>query len=284
MIEIFGVKLRPILEKDIFAAISARAGKQIFIAKANGEFLLRARQNKEFRNLLNSADVIIPDGVGLLWAARYMCLPLTSVPVFRQIQALWQMIYTGASLVFYPSFCRWPLPESFPGQNCFYLMLAEAEKRGLRVYFFGAEEGVLKKSLALIKKRFPKLLVAGSHDGYSDKGKKVIDDINNSKAELLFVALGSPEQEFWIRDNLSKLKTVKAAVGEGGTHDFVAGISKRAPRLINRLGLEWLWRVFFSPNRTTDAGHRLARVWQGVPVLIFEVIRYKLDHGAICFE
>ena len=92
------------------------------------------------------------------------------------------------------------------------------------------------------------------------------------------MAFGSPKQEFWIRDNLSKLKTVKVAVGEGGSLEFIAGNFKRAPKWMQKLGLEWLWRLFMNKSKS-DTGSRLKRIWRAVPVFIYTVVKYKIKNG-----
>jgi N-acetylglucosaminyldiphosphoundecaprenol N-acetyl-beta-D-mannosaminyltransferase len=157
-------------------------------------------------------------------------------------------------------------------------MLKVAEKEGRSVYFFGASRKVLLESVNIIRKDFPNLEISGFSDGYTDKGLKVIGKINRTKAEVLFVALGSPEQEEWITKNIQKLETVKVAIGEGGTFDFIGGNSKKPPKFINSLGLEWFWRTFFSPNKTTNAGSRVKRVWRAVPVFIYKTVKYKIKN------
>jgi N-acetylglucosaminyldiphosphoundecaprenol N-acetyl-beta-D-mannosaminyltransferase len=164
-----------------------------------------------------------------------------------------------------------------PGQEAFYLMLEVAEKEMRNVYILGGEQDVLDRALEKIKEKFSKLKIAGSMEGWNFKDEEAIKDINKSGAELLIVALGSPRQEFWIRDNIDKLKTVKVAVGEGGTLDFVAGTFKRAPQWMNKLGIEWLWRLIMNKSKT-QTGSRLKRVWNAVPVFIWEVYKYKVKN------
>jgi N-acetylglucosaminyldiphosphoundecaprenol N-acetyl-beta-D-mannosaminyltransferase len=250
--------------------------KQTTVAKINSEFLLRSQKDAEFKEYLLGADLLIPDGAGVLWAATYLRLPITKYQVLRQIQAVYQMIWTGASLVFRQSYAKKVLPARLSGVEVLKTMLAGCQESGQTVYFFGARAEVLSESITILKKEFPKLNIAGSHDGYSDKGAKVVADIQRTKPQLLIVALGSPEQEYWIRDNLAKLPSVKVAVGEGGSFDYIAGAGVRAPKLIQKLGVEWLWRGLFAKNRTTTGPHRLIRIWNAVPVFIAHVVKYKL--------
>lgn len=245
------------------------------IAKINTEFLLRAMRDRNFRETLNSTEANITDGRGVQWAAKYLSLPLTKFPLLRQIQATWQMVYTGASLVIYPKYCNEPIPERFPGVEALRLMLGVAEKEEKPVYFFGADQHILDAAVNNLETEFPKLKVVGSNEGWHYDEKKVIEDINKTKPVLLIVALGSPKQEYWIADNLPKLKSVRVAVGEGGSLDRIADAAQKAPRLINSLGLEWLWRLFVNKSKTQTGG-RLKRVWSAVPVFIYETVKYKI--------
>lgn len=247
--------------------------KQLMVAKAPSEFLLRAKHDPTFKDVLVKADLLVADGIGVLWAAKYL-----SLRSHNAIICIWQMIYSGAMLVFNHNYAKDVLPERLSGIEVLYTMLSACQEAGKSVYVFGARPEVLKKSLEIISTKYPTLNLAGSHDGYSDKGQEVVDDINKCKPTLLIVALGSPEQEYWVRDNLHKLDTVRVAVGEGGSFDAIAGVTKRAPRFIQNIGLEWLWRGLFAKNLTGN-GHRIRRIWNAVPVFVYEVVKWKIKYG-----
>ena len=188
------------------------------------------------------------------------------------------MVYSGASLVFYPKYCRYPIPEAFRGVDMMHLMLDFAEKEKLSVYLFGAPKETLEKTVENIRNDFKNILIAGSRNGYDFKDEEIVKAINDSGAEIIFVALGSPQQEYWIRDNISKLNSIKIAVGEGGSFNFIAGTYKRAPRWMRTLGIEWLWRLFANKNTTTTEKSRISRVWKAVPVFIYQVVRFKFKN------
>lgn len=264
------------LEKTIKGYVNDSSSK--FIAKANSEFFLRAYKNPEFKKVLQDADLVIPDGIGVLWAARFLTLKTSSAPILRELQILWQAKYSLLSLIFNPKFCRYPIPERIPGVEALYLMLRAASDTNSSVFFLGAEEEVNKKAVEKIKKKFPKLIVAGAKGGYWKDDSAVIDEINKSGAKLLIVALGSPKQEYWIRDNVDKLKTVKVAVGEGGSLDFVAGSFRRAPKGMQNMGLEWFWRLLMNKSKSST-GSRLKRIWEAVPVFILAVISDKINRS-----
>lgn len=265
---------------------SVLIGELVFIkrervAKINTEFLSRSLKSDEFRNTLNSFDLNFADGVGVLWAAKYLSIPLTRIPILRQLQAIWQMIYAGAAIIFYPKYLRDPLPEAIPGVEALKIMLKAAGEKGAGVFFFGATQEDLDGAIKNIIAEFPTLKISGSLNGYDwQENKKInpVEIINNTDAKLLIVALGSPLQEYWIRDNFDKLKNVKVAVGEGGSLAFLSGTLKRPAGWINKIGLEWLWRLFMNRSLTHQTGSRLRRVWNSVPVFIFKTVNWKIKN------
>lgn len=282
-VKVLTVRINAISKSQLLAfflkVLSGSKKERLAVSKVNTEFLLRALKNKEFKGTLESFDLNLADGVGVLWAAKYLSLPLIRIPVIRQLQAIWQMIYSGASLVFYPAFCRAPIPEAFRGTDAMRIMLKIAEKEKAPIFLFGAPEKTLEKTVKNIQSDYQDILIAGYRHGYDFSDAEVVEEINGSGATILFVALGSPMQEFWIRNNFQKLRNVRVSVGEGGTFEFLAGTFKRAPKWMRKLGLEWLWRLLANRNKTTGAGSRVHRVWNAVPVFIYETVKYKLKEN-----
>lgn len=277
--KLFEINIKPISGTDLSESLAFDTSLRI--AKINTEFLSRSLKSDEFRNTLNSFDLKFADGVGVLWAAKYLSLPLIKIPILRQCQALWQMAYTGAAIIFYPKYLRNPLPEAIPGVEALKIMLKSAEEKGAGAFFFGATQKDLDGAIKNIKNEFPKLKIEGSLNGYDwqeDNGVDPVSLINRTDAKLLIVALGSPLQEYWIRDNFDKLKNVKVAVGEGGSLAFLSGTLKRPPGWINKIGLEWLWRLFMNRSLTHQTGSRLRRVWNSVPVFIFKTVNWKIKN------
>jgi N-acetylglucosaminyldiphosphoundecaprenol N-acetyl-beta-D-mannosaminyltransferase len=248
------------------------------VAKVNAEFLVRSLTDQDFRAYLNRSDLNIADGTGVLWAARFLTLKTTQLPGLKQLQILWQALYSLSSLLLHPSYCRYPVPERIPGVDALYLMLEAAQEADASVYFLGADQAVNLKARERIRARYPGLQIAGGRDGYWSDDREVLEAINQSEAKLLVVALGSPKQEFWIRDHRGRLKSVRVAVGEGGSLDFIAGDFHRAPEWMQRIGLEWLWRLFMNKSKTRT-GSRPRRVWNAVPVFISRVTAWKLQCG-----
>ena len=261
------------LEKELRASLTGK--RLVKIGKINTEFLLRSIRLDEFAEAISKFDIKIADGSGVLWAAKYLSLPLTSVPILRQVQAIWQAIYSLLLIVFKTDYNTSPIPERFPGMQAFYLMIEAALDTKSSVYFFGSEVNVLERTIDKVREKYPDLKISGWHDGYNYDDREMVRDINRSEAKLLIVALGSPKQEYWIRDHADELNAVRIAVGEGGTFDFIAGAHQRAPRRMQEAGIEWLWRVFM--NRDKTGGSRLKRVWEAVPVFIYIVVKRKIN-------
>ena len=263
------------LSQELKACFSGQ--KSSLFAKVNTEFLLRAAQNKEFASTLEKFDYKIADGAGVLWAAKYLSLPLLKTPGLRQVQAVWQWFYTSWALVFYPKYLREPIPERIPGVDCLFLMLEAAISTESSVYLFGAEAEVLALAKKNLEENYSKLRIVGTHEGFHYSDKSIIDEVNRLGAELLVVALGSPKQEYWIRDHIDQLPSVRVIVGEGGSLDFVAGTFRRAPKWMQQIGLEWLWRLFMNRSKT-QTGSRIKRIWQAVPVFMYKVVLYKIQN------
>lgn len=248
------------------------------VAKVNAEFLLRSLADQDFSDYLKSTSMNIADGIGVLWAARYLTLKTTKLAVLRQLQVVWQAMYSLSSLVFYPAFCRTPIPERIPGVDALMLMLEAAQETGSGVYFLGASADINEKARADIQERMPRLKIVGGQGGYTEDWPSVLRDVEESGATLLIVALGCPKQEFWIRDHAVDLPQVRVAVGEGGSLDFIAGDFRRAPAWLQTLGLEWFWRLFMNPNKTGSIS-RARRIWNAVPVFVYRTVRWKVKHG-----
>lgn len=282
-VKIVGVKFDPLTYADLYKWISTslKGDSKNQIVKANGEFLHRALTNKKFFDLMNSASLCIADGVGILWADKYLSLklPTTNYQLLKKMAAFWQLLYSGVALIFNPKWIKNDLPERLSGVEVFYTMMKACAESNEPVFYLGARPEIIEKAVGVIKERVPNLKVAGYKDGYGDKGKEIIEMINKTDATLLIVALGSPEQDYWIQENLPKLKNIKVAVGEGGSFDSIAGAAKRAPKLIQSINLEWLWRMFTIKNLTNNAPHRFKRAWNAVLGFMFEAMRWKVKNG-----
>jgi N-acetylglucosaminyldiphosphoundecaprenol N-acetyl-beta-D-mannosaminyltransferase len=187
------------------------------VCTINPEFMMIARQDSNFRNILKRADLCVPDGVGLLWAARYL---------------------------------HKRLPERVTGSDGVPKIAERAAQTGWRLFLLGAGPGVVEKVADVLCQLYPGLQIAGLYGGSPAPNEEddIVERINASGADILFVAYGAPEQDKWIARNLPRLR-VRMAMGVGGAFDFIAGIMPRAPIWMQRIGLEWLFRLYLQPWR-----------------------------------
>jgi N-acetylglucosaminyldiphosphoundecaprenol N-acetyl-beta-D-mannosaminyltransferase len=176
--------------------------------------LVQMQDDEELRGAVTACDIINVDGAGIVFGARFLGVQI---------------------------------PERVTGIDLFYRLLAHAEGCGRSVYLLGAQQQVIEKTVANIRSLHPALRIAGHHDGYFwDDEERMVREIRESVADLLFVGIGSPLKERFINRWKAELG-VKFAMGVGGTFDVVAGKVRRAPRWVQRIGMEWLFRVIQEP-------------------------------------
>ncbi len=188
-----------------------------YIVTPNSEILVNASKDQELKQVIEDADLVIPDGIGLVYASRILGKPLH---------------------------------ERVTGIDFLGRTLAYLEKSGQAIFFLGSKPGIAELATVKMQEKYPKLRVAGVHDGYfkEDQEEALVEQINSSKADFLCVALGSPKQEQFIYRHRGELN-MKAAIGVGGSLDVWAGVLKRAPEFYRNNGLEWLYRFLQQPTR-----------------------------------
>jgi len=211
-----------------------------YIVTANPEFLVAAQKDKNFKEILNYADIAVADGIGLIKAAKYLNQSLQRV--------------TGVDLV-------WAVCEL-------------AEQKSYPVYFLGSSDLVAAQAAENLKNRFPGLLIAGAESGGEiidpkQNDEDLLNRINDAKPKIIFVAFGQVKQEKWIFYHLDQLPTVKLAIGVGGSFDYISGRINRAPKFLRRLGLEWLYRLIWEPKRWK-------RILNAVIVFPFLIIKKRI--------
>lgn len=225
-------------------------GKKTSLFTPNSEMIYRASKSKDLLKILNSADILFPDGIGS---------------------------YIGMKI------SRNPVRERTSGIDLAEFLLKEASRRGHKVFLLGAKDGIASKATKNLKLKYKGLNICGYHHGYFDKsGSKndeIIKKINSSGADILFVCFGFPNQEKWIANNLSSLNTVKLAVGLGGSLDVWSGNIKRAPVFVSKLGLEWLWRILKDPKRLKRVGFLV-----GFALLVLKESLFKMQDFGKCYE
>lgn len=205
------------------------------IATANAEMIMMANKDALLKQILNEADLVVPDGAGTVWAAHHL----------------------GAAM-----------PERVAGYDLAQHLLARAPKKGKKIFFFGSAPGVGEKAKLKAEREYPGIEIVGVRDGYfsKDQEAEIIAEIRTAKPDLLLAALGVPKQEKWLKEHLAEL-AVPVAIGVGGTLDVMAGVMKRAPRWMQKAKLEWLFRGLLQPKRI---GRLMA-----LPHFVLKVYAYK---------
>lgn len=195
----------------------AAPGRCRQVCTVNPEFIVDARRDPSFAAVLAQADLRVPDGVGVLLAARLLGRPLH---------------------------------ERVTGSDGIYRICAQAAQAGWRVYLLGAAPGVAERAAQMLQAEYPGLQIVGTYAGDPTDGSwpEIQARLVAAHTDILFVAYGHPRQDRWIADHRAELP-VQVAIGIGGALDFVAGVAKRAPRWVQRLGLEWLHRLVHQPWR-----------------------------------
>jgi N-acetylglucosaminyldiphosphoundecaprenol N-acetyl-beta-D-mannosaminyltransferase len=218
-VRILGVRVDALTYDTLLEAIGdfVAQGTPHQIATLNPEFVMEARRNAVFRDLLDRADLCMADGVGLLWAAK------------------WQ---------------GHPLPERVTGSDGVPLIAEWAARAGWGIYLLGAAPGIAQRTADILMERYPGLQIAGAYPGSPaiEEASDIIARIRDASPDILFVAFGAPNQDLWI-DRHREALGVPVMMGVGGAFDHIVGIRKRAPRWVQRLNLEWLFRLITQPWR-----------------------------------
>lgn len=236
-ISVLDVKIDNVSMSEAVAIVKSfiKDGSAHMIATANAEMVMLAQQDKELFTILNNAHLVVPDGAGVVWAARYL----------------------GTAL-----------QERVAGFDLTQELLAEAATEGYRIYMFGGAPGVAEAAKADACRRFPGIQIVGIHDGYftAEQETQIIKDIVDARPHILLTALGVPKQEKWLAKNMHKLG-IPVAIGVGGTLDVMAGTMLRAPLWMQKANLEWFFRLVVQPKR---AIRMLA-----LPKFVIEVVTWK---------
>lgn len=219
--------------------------------------VLRARKDPEYNAILKSADLVTPDGAGILWAATTL---------------------------------NYPLPERVTGIDIIHNMCRLAAKKGYSLYLLGSYPGVAGEAALNLTRKYPGIKIAGTHHGYfncedfqnceeiksggSDRNKEeeeIIAEIKGKRPDILLVGMGVPKQEKWINKNLSRLD-IPVCMGVGGSFDVLSGRIPRAPLWMQRHGMEWIYRSIKQPSRV----FRILALFYFIWLVILGKIVYSL--------
>jgi N-acetylglucosaminyldiphosphoundecaprenol N-acetyl-beta-D-mannosaminyltransferase len=216
---ILGVRVDAVTFDQALASIEAfiAEGRPRQVVTVNPEFVMAAQSDAEFRRIINTSALALPDGVGVWWASRRLGRPL---------------------------------PERIPGADLVERLAQLSAQRGYRLFFLGALPGVADRAVEVLRGRYPGLAVAGTYAGSPRLEEEAanVARVQAAHPDVLLVAYGAPAQDRWIARNMSRMG-VAVCIGVGGSFDFIAGVRPRAPRWLRRWGLEWLHRLITQPWR-----------------------------------
>lgn len=217
-VKIFNISFTNMRKKDILEVIQERVKneKKTYIVTGNAEIAMYAKENIKYKNIINKADYIVADGIGIVKGAKI----------------LKQEVY-----------------ERVPGIELMIDMLCVANNFKQSVYFYGAKQENLDKLISNVKKEYPNINIVGYSNGYiNDDDNSITNEIIKLRPDYVFVAKGMPLQDEWIDKVLPKVDK-GVFMGVGGSFDVLAGVVNRAPEIWQKLNLEWLYRVAGDPKR-----------------------------------
>lgn len=191
--------------------------KTHLVVTPNAEIIMMAQHDKHLAEIISNADLVVPDGAGVVWAAHY----------------------NGDIM-----------PERVAGYDLVQNLLAKASTQKYRIYMLGGAPGIAQQAKSMAEKRYPGLQIVGIRNGFFTKSdeSEIISNIKSSCPDILLVALGVPRQEKWLSEHIKQIGA-PVAIGVGGTFDVMAGIVKRAPLWMQKAKLEWLYRLVSEPKR-----------------------------------
>ncbi|MCH7872533.1 MAG: WecB/TagA/CpsF family glycosyltransferase [Planctomycetes bacterium] len=219
VVDILGTPVHALTMTEVLdiadAAVAER--RRLLFGVVNAAKLVNMRRDAVLRDSVLSADLVLADGMSVVWAARLLGRPL---------------------------------PERVSGIDLMMCMLERGSERGYRIYCLGASDDVLQTAVARIRQDYPGLIIAGCRDGYFGEADEpqVAEEIAAARPDFLFVAISSPKKERFLARWGDKMN-VPICHGVGGTFDVMAGKVRRAPRAWQKMGLEWLYRVWQEPGR-----------------------------------
>ncbi|MDF2440100.1 MAG: N-acetylglucosaminyldiphosphoundecaprenol N-acetyl-beta-D-mannosaminyltransferase, partial [Abditibacteriota bacterium] len=234
-IEAFGVRISPVSMREAMDKIEEfiHSRQPHHVATSDANAILTVQEDPEYAEILRRAALITPDGYGVIWGAR-----LLNLPIYERV--------TGVDMV--TGICE------------------RAAKANYSIYILGSAPGIASTAASNLAAKYPGLRIAGTHHGFwrrdfkeeglsqEEADARIADHIREARPDVLFVAMGIPSQEKFIAAQLQRLQ-VPVCLGVGGSFDVYAGKFKRAPQAIQRLGLEWIYRVWIDPSRWKRMGY-----------------------------
>lgn len=218
-VPIFGIRVSKVDMAATVAylteAVHTRIPHQVITA--NPIMVMAALEDPAYMEIMKSAELVVPDGTGVVWAANY---------------------------------CKEPVTERVVGFDLLHELMQQGERYGWKVYLLGSTPEVIQETAERLQLQYPRVIIAGYHDGYfgPESDDEIIAGIVKTNPDLLFVARGADSQEPWIAKHKSNLG-VPIMMGVGGSFDVISGKSKRAPKVFQKMRIEWLYRLLKEPTR-----------------------------------
>jgi len=223
IINVIDVKINNVSMKETLEAIEVfiKERRPSYIVTPNTDHIVKLHRDPEFRKVYDGAALVCADGAPVLWAAKFLGKPLK---------------------------------EKVSGSDILPRLCEIAQKKGYKIFFLGGKPGSALKAAEVLKEKHPNLQVVGVYcpsfgfEFDDNENRRIVDMIKSSRPDMLLVGLGAPKQEKWIYKHYKELD-VPVSIGIGGTFEFIAGMIRRAPKWMQRVGLEWLWRLTMEPKR-----------------------------------
>jgi N-acetylglucosaminyldiphosphoundecaprenol N-acetyl-beta-D-mannosaminyltransferase len=211
----------------------------IKIFTPNPSIVLKTRKSKKNQNIINSADILIADGIGLVHASKIL---------------------------------KDPIPQRVAGIDIGERILEIANEDRLSLFLLGGTKDTIRIAARKISEKYKNINIAGIHHGYfnenSDYNEKLVNHIKTLNPDIIFVCMGFPKQELWISKNSNKIPSLKLSIGLGGSLDVWSEKVKRAPKIFQKLNSEWLWRMMIQPQR-------LINLWD-IPCFYYFILQQKV--------
>ncbi len=239
-VDVLGIKFDNLSFSEAEGIIKNSLSQKSYLSifTPNPEIALAAQKDTSLLAIINSSSLVLADGVGIVIASQIL----------------------GS-----------PIRERVAGIDIGELILGMANENKLRVFLLGGKETVAKMAGEKIKKRYPHITVCGAHHGYFQKegeeNDAVVKEIASASPDIIFVCFGFPAQERWIYENCVKIPSVTLSAGLGGALDVWSGNVRRSPKFLQKLGLEWLWRIIVQPKRIKVLFH--------IPIFFLKILRQK---------
>jgi N-acetylglucosaminyldiphosphoundecaprenol N-acetyl-beta-D-mannosaminyltransferase len=218
------------------------------VCTVNPEYIMAAQKNNDFKQIVNNADLCVPDGAGLIWASRLIAKSKVHESTSQKSTSSGQRLTSNA------------LAQRVTGVDLIWHLAKEGEKRGHKFYLLGGKPGVAQQAALVLKTKYPNLKIVGISQGKPEFlqsnikfnaenfEKELVTKIKTLSPDILLVAYGAPKQDMFI-SKFKKELNVPVMMGVGGSFDFISGRIKRAPKWMRKIGLEWLFRLFIEPKR-----------------------------------